>query len=69
MVSIPTTVPTAVMTHLGARTPAIVPVMATALDHDGLGARDRRQCHDKRTKGRNNKTKLLPLILLKIERG
>jgi hypothetical protein len=43
--------------ELGARTHLVM--MGTALDHDGLGAGNRRRCDGNRAKGGKNVSKLL----------
>ena len=65
MVVVPAAMPTAVMAHLGARTPAMILVMmAAALDHDGLGACHRWNGHGQCSDRSNNKTNLFHRILL-----
>ncbi|GKT30937.1 2,5-didehydrogluconate reductase B, partial [Aduncisulcus paluster] len=66
MVVMPAAMPTTVVAHLGARAPAAIPVMVmAALDHDGLGVRDRRNGHCKRADRCKNKTNLFHFVLLK----
>src|SRR5437868_9607340 len=50
----------AMFTVLGTRAIAmVIAVVAATLDHNGLGARDRRRCDDDRTKCSDNVSKLL----------
>jgi len=51
-----------VAVHLGAC--AITVMIATALDHDGPGAGDRRHCDGNRTKGCDDKSKFPHAVLL-----
>jgi hypothetical protein len=55
MMAMPVMMPAVAMTHLGTRAPVTVPVMmAATVDHDGLRACDRRDCHGKRTNRRKS---------------
>jgi hypothetical protein len=54
----------AVVAHLGAGVPTVIPMMATTIHDNGLGARNRRQCQGECPDCRSDISKSLHLILL-----